>query len=338
MFDLTSCGGTRNAISSPESPAGRLPSETPDGLMIGQSGQGPRRASLSPRQAEERGTSDERHLWPHFHHLIRECRPGVVFGEQVEAAINHGWLDLVQTDLEGEGYAFGAVGMPAAGVGAPHIRQRLWWVAEDQLAHAKVGGSGAGLRDSGSSEQRGRKLADGGSDGRVAEPIVSGRQPEPYVPESDGPGMESKGKRLEFSEFGSHANFMADAMQSRRPERRTEPGQRQATGSGELGVALGDTNDAGLESGLRRAELQAEDVPAKRSGFDNGAHAVNGFWRNADWLGCRDGKWRPVEPGTFPLAYGVSARVGQLRAYGNAIVPSCAEAFIRAYLDFDILG
>jgi len=55
------------------------------------------------------------------------------------------------------------------------------------------------------------------------------------------------------------------------------------------------------------------------------------------WLGCRDGKWRPVEPGTFPLAYGVPARVGKLRAYGNAIVPSCAEVFIRAYLDFDIL-
>jgi DNA (cytosine-5)-methyltransferase 1 len=101
---------------------------------------------------------------------------------------------------------------------------------------------------------------------------------------------------------------------------------------------LGDTNYAGLESGLRRAKLQAKDVPAKRSGFDNGAYAVNGFWRNADWLGCRDGKWRPVGPGTFPLAYGVPARVGQLRAYGNAIVPSCAEVFIRAYLDFDIFG
>jgi DNA (cytosine-5)-methyltransferase 1 len=48
----------------------------------------------------QKGTADDRHLWPVWFNLIRECRPGVVFGEQVEAAINHGWLDLVQSDLE----------------------------------------------------------------------------------------------------------------------------------------------------------------------------------------------------------------------------------------------
>ena len=76
------------------------------------------------------GFDDERHLWPSWFHLIRECRPSVIFGEQVEAAIKHSWLDLVQDDLEGEGYAFGATGLPAACVGAPHIRQRLWFVAD----------------------------------------------------------------------------------------------------------------------------------------------------------------------------------------------------------------
>ena len=60
----------------------------------------------------QKGTADERHLWPVWFNLIRECRPSVVFGEQVEAAIKHGWLDLVQADLEGEGYACGAVGIP----------------------------------------------------------------------------------------------------------------------------------------------------------------------------------------------------------------------------------
>jgi hypothetical protein len=63
------------------------------------------------------------------------------------------------------------------------------------------------------------------------------------------------------------------------------------------------------------------------------ASATNGFWQAADWLPCRDGKARPVEPGTFPLAHGVSARVGRLRAYGNAIVPQVAQVFIEAYLE-----
>lgn len=59
---------------------------------------------------------------------------------------------------------------------------------------------------------------------------------------------------------------------------------------------------------------------------------VNGFWGAADWLSCRDGKWRPVRSGSFPLANGVSARVGKLRTYGNAINVEAATAFITAYM------
>lgn len=66
---------------------------------------------------------------------------------------------------------------------------------------------------------------------------------------------------------------------------------------------------------------------------DSGTSPVNGFWRGADWLFCRDGKWRPVKPGIKPLVNGTPGRVGQLRAYGNAIVAPVAETFIRAYME-----
>lgn len=79
---------------------------------------------------KQKGTNDDRHLWPDWFYLISQCRPATIFGEQVEAAIRHGWLDLVQTDLEGIGCAVGAVGLPASCVGAPHLRQRLWFVAD----------------------------------------------------------------------------------------------------------------------------------------------------------------------------------------------------------------
>ena len=85
------------------------------------------------------GVADERHLWPDWYHLIRQCQPDVIFGEQVEAAIRHSWLDLVQTDLEGSGYAFGSADLCAAGFGAPHIRQRIFFVA-DTTGVRRLGG------------------------------------------------------------------------------------------------------------------------------------------------------------------------------------------------------
>jgi hypothetical protein len=61
--------------------------------------------------------------------------------------------------------------------------------------------------------------------------------------------------------------------------------------------------------------------------------ATDGVWRDPDWLLCRDGRWRPVEPGTFPLADGIPGRMGLLRGYGNAIVPPLAAEFVTAFLE-----
>lgn len=79
---------------------------------------------------EGAGFDDERHLWPAFFHLIQQCRPATIFGEQVASRDADPWIDLVQDDLEGLGYRVGAVPFPSAGVGAPHIRDRLYWVAD----------------------------------------------------------------------------------------------------------------------------------------------------------------------------------------------------------------
>ena len=77
------------------------------------------------------GFDDARHLWPVWYNLIRECRPEFVFGEQVASSIGKGWLDWVSTDLEKEGYACGASVLGAHSIGAPHIRQRVYWIANN---------------------------------------------------------------------------------------------------------------------------------------------------------------------------------------------------------------
>lgn len=89
------------------------------------------------------GFADERHLWPAFLWLIQQCRPGAIFGEQVASADALRWWDAVATDLEDADYSCAAVDLCAAGVGAFHIRQRLFWVAN---ANGMANGSQFGRR------------------------------------------------------------------------------------------------------------------------------------------------------------------------------------------------
>ena len=78
---------------------------------------------------KQRGIADDRHLWPELYRLINECRPTIIFGEQVAGPAGWGWFAAIRADLEDSNYAVGAAGLCAAGVGAPHIRQRIYWVA-----------------------------------------------------------------------------------------------------------------------------------------------------------------------------------------------------------------
>jgi DNA (cytosine-5)-methyltransferase 1 len=78
------------------------------------------------------GKEDERHLWPEMLRAIREIQPTWVVGENVSGLISwNGGLVFheVQTDLEAQGYEVWPVVLPAAGVGAPHRRDRVWFIA-----------------------------------------------------------------------------------------------------------------------------------------------------------------------------------------------------------------
>ena len=115
------------------------------------------------------GFADERHLWPHFFHLISERRPQHVFGEQVAAGNANVWFDLVQADLEGMGYAFGLVPFTSAGIGAPHIRERAYWVAN---AYSVISDRRGDVRAPGRDE-----YSNGGDDDRLADSNHDRQQP-----------------------------------------------------------------------------------------------------------------------------------------------------------------
>lgn len=211
------------------------------------------------------GQFDPRHLAPVFLDLISECRPPVLFGEQVAPAIAKSWMCDLQTHLEGEDYAVGFAVLPACSIGAPHKRDRLFFGAYN--------------------------LADANN----ARPQRREGMPECAYQQPVG--------------AGSVESELAYSSQCGRGK------ERENTRGG----AIGDSEEGWTS---RRGT----------SGGDNATNSYHGFWSDADWLGCRDGKFRPVEPGTFPLANGIPARVGRLRGYGNAIVPQVAAEFIKAFM------
>ena len=491
------------------------------------------------------GFNDPRHIWPVGFQLIRECRPPVLFMEQVGAAIGYGWLDLVSADLEGEDYAIGASVLGACSVGAPHIRQRLYILAyssssgcrsrlcdhrparERRNVAANSNGNG-GMADTDQlspregrgddAEVRGIPQTECGSEHGAALPgrssqsecmADSDNERQQQKSRIEGPaslqreGTEPAQKRQYPGNYSASPECMAD---SQCDDRRTDLAQRQAQGrtahggngaagilaksnsgdsrkrqrligrerfaesdeagklgdseSGRLGVrgtapgqsgrlvltdepgivvntvepgleGLGGNGDNGHRSrwngedetrpvaetgepggmadtdrerrvvqttrlherrdgesseeptqettdgtswdddercdeagsmadsaGIRLeeqveqfrhgiVELQTgdlpsddgaepctDDEPAGQLGFfdapADGTGPVNGFWRDADWLFCRDGRWRPARPGSFPLATGVAARLVRLRGYGDAINSQVAAAFIAA--------
>ena len=84
------------------------------------------------------GKEDERHLWPEMLRAIREIQPRYVVGENVGGILS--WsgglvFEEVQTDLESEGYEVWTFILPAAGVNAPHKRDRVWFVAKNTYSN-----------------------------------------------------------------------------------------------------------------------------------------------------------------------------------------------------------
>jgi len=270
---------------------------------------------------KQAGKSDERHLWPAFAKLISECRPPVVFGEQVEGAIKHGWIDDLQAGMEREDYAVGYAVLGAHSLGSPHIRQRLYWVADSRL----LGSSRPWKQTAGSEKYCGI--------GGLADGLGAGREGRLF-------GREDTGRENQHRRAGCNCAAFRVANTDGEQDNSTDEGRLHAKScckSGAFRVANAD--GSGLQPGERdNPPAGYGDTTAAAGGDDRPEQPCqdNSFWGAADWLFCRDGKWRPVEPGTFPLADGVPGRVGLLRGYGNAIVPQVAAEFIRAFMEVEL--
>lgn len=271
------------------------------------------------------GFDDPRDLWPHMFRLVRECRPEFVFGEQVEAAIGYGWLDRVCADLEAEAYAVGSAVLGAHSAGAPHIRQRLYWMAHAQRAGLKAfRGNGVG-----SSESAGVCASFTGSNGRLANTEHSQRRTVDG-PRQDGrdgsnggwaeargePGTSVQVRGLPHTPLGGFGTDGSASSDAGHAEQRHEDG------------GLGHANGAG-----QREQCGTVSVRSKQSAAQHGGYS--GCWADSYPLLCRDGKVRrvPTQSEIFPLVARFSNRVGALRGAGNAICPPVAAEFVMAAME-----
>lgn len=279
---------------------------------------------------KRKGTADDRHLWPEFFRLIRECRPAIVFGEQVAGKDGLGWLDGVFSDMEGIGYACGAADLPAASVSAAQKRQRLFWVASaDGIGEGAV----SGIHAEHGTGSAGIGGVAGSSESRLQRGEISGASRRCEDARSRGI-LQSKRDVLS----GPMEHATGNGRDTRRPE---SIGWGTASRCGTGG--LGDSNCGGYQKGRSAATGDGYRPPVDANGgVDTPDHFIH----------CSDGKTRRTESGIQPLAHAIprdmgrgqpelgrmakrarSNRTGRLRGYGNAIVPDVAAVFVRAVMD-----
>ena len=299
-----------------------------------------------------KGVEDERHLWPDFLRLIAECRPATVFGEQVASKAGRQWLAGVRADLETLGYRVGRADLCAAGVGAPHIRQRLYWVAD----HGRFDSAGRrGIGDLGKAESR-RKGQMGEQDRQRIRDAVDdsgkivglGQNPasigRPGRRDGDSPRHDGQVQAQGLCAPGGVQHAAGDG----RIERGPQSGERSAESRCEPG-GVADGEQVRRPTGSHEQRSGAEEQKHIQQSEQNNPI---GPWDDYRIIPCTDGKARRTGARVFPLAHGIPrgvdgvgtwrkglarsasrARVGMLKGSGNAIVPELAAEFVRAYME-----
>jgi DNA (cytosine-5)-methyltransferase 1 len=279
------------------------------------------------------GEADERHLWPYFRNLIGECRPQCIFGEQVGSKAGRLWLAGVQADLEKAAYAVGRAVVSAAGVGAPHIRRRIYWMALSQ--HAQRWADSARNEHHGNDARRDEAASGLGTCGESNGMALTegGRQ------RADGGASREPGYAEQCEQGGRLGNASSDGCEVRSPLH----GEHDGNGPGQ------GCDNGGLEYAALSAETRQRPEPEHLS-------RPSGFWRHSAWHHCLDGKARRIparaeslfqqlvarfsdsmdslrpEDG-FPLCEKIEGRAALLKGYGNAIVPPLAAEFIQAMME-----
>ena len=308
--------GMTASTCSPASAAGITLLLSLDGPAIGPSGPAPALASLSAAQARAEVSRTIGISGPRWPVSSASARLQSSLASRLKARLDGRGSTLFLLTWKEQatpaGRPFSLV-FPAAGVGAPHLRHRTYWVAakgwptpttRDWEAPTATGRERAARRAAG----------EGGVPGGLAD---AGRE-----------------RRQHFGhDLGSEARLPG-----------VKAAHRTATdlaGRSVAAMLAGWPTPTSKEEGERFEHKDPEPRRSRGTGWGHsrqrsagGCSGFDGLWADVEWLPCRDGKWRPTQPGPFPLAHGAAARVGTTAPpTATRSSPSKPRSFIQAALD-----
>jgi DNA (cytosine-5)-methyltransferase 1 len=285
---------------------------------------------------KQKGTGDDRHLWPEMFRIIKTFKSKFVIGENVKGLINiqDGVVfETVCTDLESEGYEVQAFNIPAAGVGAPHRRERIWILAT--LGNSELNGSSTtkitrSIIETSNNNKKGENATrefEGTSKSRYSQDVAN-TESERTRSNNEGirqgisgtnRGQETIGTK-EYVENSRRALQQGTVFQGENENeiRKGNADQSQrSSSSSEYDVAnpsseQSHSNDNGQE---QREISQQEQI-------ELGGGSSGTLWPS---------NWE-FEPNVGRVANGIPGRVHRLKGLGNSIVPKIAEEIGKAII------
>jgi len=273
----------------------------------------------------QKGEKDPRHLWPEYFRLIRELRPDYAIGENVGGHLRLG-LDSVLSDLDSENYSTRCFSVEAASIGAPHRRERIFWIAEN-MGDTKHNGSpstkikGSITKTSDNNEKRTHEtfkfertsestdnetMADSTSDGRNEERtdtetrgVVRGSEKRRLL-ESEGSGTQP-GIRTDVADSKSEHGKRSEPERNRRGQSKNASGNRS---NSQKNVAF--PSSEGLERYRREHKLRESSEERKTGGSSNGGGTTKNV-SNTESGNAQDGR---SEQGISPKEEGSGQTAG----------------------------
>jgi DNA (cytosine-5)-methyltransferase 1 len=286
---------------------------------------------------KQKGTGDDRHLWPEMFRIIKTFKPKFVIGENVKGLINiqDGVVfETVCTDLESEGYEVQAFNIPAAGVGAPHRRERIWILAtnvansiSDNEREQVTRGDEEEKRiqeeyrqDNSTTRQSSRTSAIRNGDRGYED--MANTESERTRSNNEGirqgiSGINRGQRTVGTKENVANSNTRFSNGTNKEIFSRRQTSNISSTGGGDKNVAnpsseQSHSNDNGQE---QREISQQEQI-------ELGGRSSGTLWPS---------NWE-FEPNVGRVANGIPGRVHRLKGLGNSIIPKIAEEIGKAII------